>query len=491
MSLIVLHENDDVGVAKQATETVPAMHKVALRALVSGDPIRKFNQIIGYATQAIAVGEHVHTHNCAWGEIETKLTPGSEAKPTAMTPKSTRQTFNGFRRISGGAGTRNYLGIVTSVNCSATVARQIVREIDRSGILDDYPNVDGIVPMVHGRGCGMSGSGRGYDSLKRLLAGYAGHPNFGGVLLVGLGCEVMQSGEVAKASGLAGSDRFKHLVIQQSGGTRKTIEAGVDAVRSMLPLLDADRRKPIPVSELTLALQCGASDAFSGITANPALGRAVDLLVQSGGTAILAETTEIYGAEHLLARRAETPQVAASLLGLIDWWRSHTASTGEEIDNNPSPGNKAGGLTTILEKSLGAVSKGGTTNLVGVYQYGEQIDKKGLVFMDSPGFDPVSVTGQVASGANVICFTTGRGSAFGFKPVPSIKLASNSALFQRQHEDIDINCGVVVDDVKSLDEMGADIFAEVIAVASGKATKSELLGYGDDEFTPWIVGAVL
>lgn len=491
MSLIVLHENDDVGVAKQATETVPAMHKVALRALVSGDPIRKFNQIIGYATQAIAVGEHVHTHNCAWGEIETNPAPGSEAKPTAMTPKSTRQTFNGFRRVSGGAGTRNYLGIVTSVNCSATVARQIVREIDRSGILDDYPNVDGIVPIVHGRGCGMSGSGRGYDSLKRLLAGYAGHPNFGGVLLIGLGCEVMQSGEVAKASGLAGSDRFKHLVIQQSGGTRKTIEAGVDAVRSMLPLLDADRRKPIPVSELTLALQCGASDAFSGITANPALGRAVDLLVQSGGTAILAETTEIYGAEHLLARRAETPQVAASLLGLIDWWRSHTASTGEEIDNNPSPGNKAGGLTTILEKSLGAASKGGTTNLVGVYQYGEQIDKKGLVFMDSPGFDPASVTGQVASGANVICFTTGRGSAFGFKPVPSIKLASNSALFQRQHEDIDINCGVVADDVKSLDEMGADIFAEVIAVASGKATKSELLGYGDDEFTPWIVGAVL
>jgi len=491
MSIIVLHDNDDVGMAKEAADEIPAMHKVALHDIAEGAPIRKFNQVIGYATQAIASGQHVHSHNCAYGEIEADPAPCSEATPTELVAEAERPIFMGYRRESGRAGTRNYLGIVTSVNCSATVARHIARELERSGLLDDYPNVDGIVPIVHGRGCGMSGSGHGFDSLKRLLTGYAGHPNFGGVLLIGLGCEVMQSGAIAKATGLSGSDRFMHLVIQQAGGTRKTIEAGIETVKAMLPLLDADRREPIPISELTLALQCGASDAFSGITANPALGKAVDLLVQNGGTAVLSETTEIYGAEHLLTRRAETPEVAEALLGLIEWWKAHAASTGEVIDNNPSPGNKAGGLTTILEKSLGAQSKGGTTNLVGVFQYAELIDKHGFVIMDSPGFDPASVTGQVASGANVVCFTTGRGSAFGFKPAPSIKLASNLALFERQNEDMDINCGTVADGTQTLDEKGREIFEQVIAVASGQATKSEAFGYGDNEFTPWIVGAML
>lgn len=491
MSIIILHDNDDVGIAKEATGDILAMHKVALHEIAQGGPIRKFNQVIGYATQPIASGEHVHSHNCAYRAIDADPARCSEAKPTELVPDSERPTFLGYRRESGRTGTRNYLGIVTSVNCSATVARHIAYDIERSGLLDDYPDVDGIVPIVHGRGCGMSGSGHGYDSLKRLLTGYAGHPNFGGVLLIGLGCEVMQSGEIAKATGLAGSDRFKHLVIQQTGGTRRTIEAGIETVKAMLPLLDADRRAPISISELTLALQCGASDAFSGITANPALGKAADLLIQNGGTAILSETTEIFGAEHLLTRRAESLEVAEALLDLIEWWKACAAKTGEVLDNNPSPGNKAGGLTTIIEKSLGAQSKGGTTNLVGVYQYAELIDKHGFVIMDSPGFDPASVTGQVASGANVVCFTTGRGSAFGFKPVPSIKLASNTALFERQNEDMDINCGTVADGAETLDEKGADILENVIAVASGEQTKSEALGYGDNEFTPWIVGAML
>lgn len=491
MSIIVLHDNDDVGVAKEAAGEIPAMHKVALHDIAPGDAIRKFNQVIGYATEAIAAGQHVHSHNCACGDIDADPAPCSEARPTDMIPESERPTFSGYRRESGRAGTRNYLGLVTSVNCSATVARHIARELERSGLLDEYPNVDGIVPIVHGRGCGMSGSGHGFDNLKRLLTGYAGHPNFGGVLLIGLGCEVMQSAEIAKATDLSGSDRFKHLVIQQEGGTRKTIEAGIETVKAMLPLLDADRREPIPISELTLALQCGASDAFSGITANPALGRAVDLLVQNGGTAILSETTEIYGAEHLLTRRAETPDVAKALLGLIEWWKVHAANTGEVINNNPSPGNKAGGLTTILEKSLGAQSKAGTTNLVGVYQYAELIDEHGLVFMDSPGFDPASVTGQVASGANVVCFTTGRGSAFGFKPAPSIKLASNSALFERQNDDMDINCGTVADGTQTLEQTGEEILRRVIVTASGELTKSEEFGYGDNEFTPWTIGAML
>jgi altronate hydrolase len=506
MRVIVLHERDNVGVAKEplspgmllasaggiaVSADVPAMHKIAIRDIPDGEKIRKFSQVIGYATQAIAAGEHVHIHNCAYGAIDADAAPCTEARPTRFVPAAQRPTFMGYMRESGRAGTRNYLGIVTSVNCSATVARHITAAIEREGLLEKYPNVDGIVPIVHGRGCGMSGHGHGYDSLKRLLSGYAGHPNFGGVLLVGLGCEVMQSGEIAKAAGLAASRRFRHLIIQREGGTGKTIKAGIAAVKDMLPLLEADRREPISVSELTMALQCGASDAYSGIAANPALGKAVDLLVENGGTGILSETTEIYGAEHLLTRRAETPEIAAQLLDLIAWWKAHAASTGEGIDNNPSPGNKAGGLTTILEKSLGAQSKGGTTNLVGVYQYGEMIDKRGFVIMDSPGFDPASVTGQVASGANIVCFTTGRGSAFGFKPVPSIKLASSSALFERLNEDMDINCGTVADGLQTLDEKGAEILEHVIAVASGQPTKSEMLGYGDSEFVPWIVGTML
>jgi altronate hydrolase len=301
----------------------------------------------------------------------------------------------------------------------------------------------------------------------------------------------MQIRDVLRAGKLADSERFQHLIIQETGGTKKTIEAGVEAVRRMLLIINADKREQTPISELTLALQCGASDAYSGITANPALGSAVDLLVRNGGTAILSETTEIYGAEHLLTRRAVSPEVAAALIERIDWWKDYTARTGDVIDNNPSPGNKAGGLTTILEKSLGAQAKGGTTNLMGVYKYAQPIDQRGFVIMDSPGYDPASVTGQVASGANVVCFTTGRGSAFGFKPTPSLKLATNTELFERQNDDMDINCGTIADGTETLVQKGEEILQRVIATASGEQTKSEELGYGDNEFTPWIVGAML
>jgi altronate hydrolase len=337
----------------------------------------------------------------------------------------------------------------------------------------------------------MHGGGDGYDNQRRVLAGYAMHPNFGGVLLMGLGCEVLQVSDVMRAGNLADSDRFKHLIIQDTGGTTKTIEAGVELIRQMLPVIDNDKREPAPISDLTLALQCGGSDAYSGITANPALGMAVDSLVQNGGSAILSETTEIYGAEHLLTRRAVSSEVADALIERIKWWKSYTARTGEVIDNNPSPGNKAGGLTTILEKSLGAQAKGGTTNLVGVYRYAEPVDARGLVFMDSPGFDPASVTGQVASGANVICFTTGRGSAFGFKPSPSLKLATSTRLFERQGDDMDINCGTVADGTETVEQKGTEILERVIRMASGEKSKSEELGYGDNEFMPWVIGAVL
>ena len=506
MNIFILHKNDDVAVAKKtiamgepaspdgnvsAVTDIPAMHKVALHPIVNGEGIRKFNQIIGFASQNIAAGEHVHAHNCSFGDIHADYAACSEASETEMIPEKERPVFQGYRRASGKTGTRNYLGVLTSVNCSATVARHIATTVERTGMLEDYPNVDGIVALVHGRGCGMSGGGEGYENLQRVLTGYAAHPNFGAVLLVGLGCEVMQIRDVLRAGKLADSERFQHLIIQETGGTKKTIEAGVEAVRRMLLIINADKREQTPISELTLALQCGASDAYSGITANPALGSAVDLLVRNGGTAILSETTEIYGAEHLLTRRAVSPEVAAALIERIDWWKGYTARTGDVIDNNPSPGNKAGGLTTILEKSLGAQAKGGTTNLMGVYKYAQPIDQHGFVIMDSPGYDPASVTGQVASGANVVCFTTGRGSAFGFKPTPSLKLATNTELFERQNDDMDINCGTIADGTETLVQKGEEILQRVIATASGEQTKSEELGYGDNEFTPWIVGAML
>jgi altronate hydrolase len=244
------------------------------------------------------------------------------------------------------------------------------------------------------------------------------------------------------------------------------------------------------VSELVLGTNCGGSDGYSGLTANPALGAAVDLLVEYGGTGILAETPEIYGAEHLLAARAATPSVAADLAATITWWQGYTAMHGGSMDNNPSPGNKDGGLTTILEKSLGAVAKGGTTPLRQVVSYAERPAERGLIFMDTPGYDPVSVTGIVAGGANLVCFTTGRGSVFGCKPVPSLKLATSSGLYRRMPEDMDIDCGVILTGTTVAD-LGARIFAELIEVASGKPTKSEGQDFGDEEFIPWQLGAVM
>ncbi|HET7717573.1 MAG TPA: UxaA family hydrolase, partial [Bauldia sp.] len=414
---------------------------------------------------------------------------GTLARPTEAF--ATPATFQGIVRADGRVGTRNYIGILTSVNCSASVARFIADAFNRSGILDDYPAIDGVVPFVHGTGCGMAGKGsEGFEVMQRTEWGYATHPNIGGALLVGLGCEVMQIPGLMEEYGLRESENFHTMTIQATGGTRKTVERGVEMIREMLPRVANVKRETVPVSEIMLALQCGGSDGYSGITANPALGKAADLLVEQGGTAVLCETPEIYGAEHLLTRRAATREIGEKLVGIIKWWEDYTARNHGEMNNNPSPGNKAGGLTTILEKSLGAAAKGGTTTLRGVYHYAEPIRTRGFVFMDSPGYDPVGVTGQVASGCNVICFTTGRGSAFGFKPAPSIKLATNSDTYFRQEEDMDINCGDILDGV-TIEEKGREIFEKVIAVASGEKSKSEELGYGDNEFVPWQIGAVM
>jgi altronate hydrolase len=477
------------------TKRVPKGHKFATRPLASGQPVIKFGQIIGFASKDIPAGEWVHEHNCNMGEQHGAFARDyafcEGVVPTAYVPDAERATFEGFRRSNGKVGTRNYLGILTSVNCSATVAKFMAEAINRSGILADYPSIDGVVPFVHGTGCAMNDRGEGFDILRRTQWGYASNPNLGGALLVGLGCEAFQIGRMKETYGITDTDTFQTMTIQEIGGTKKMIEWGVEKIKEMLPIAASARRETLPASELVLALQCGGSDGYSGITANPALGYAADILVRQGGTAILSETPEIYGAEHLLTRRAITREVGEKLIDRIHWWEDYTARNHGEMNNNPSPGNKLGGLTTILEKSLGATAKGGTEPLTAVYEYAEPVTARGFVFMDTPGFDPVSATGQVAGGANILAFTTGRGSAYGCKPVPSVKLATNSDLYRRMTEDMDINCGDISDGTISFEDKGREIFEKLLAVASGEKSKSEALGYGDNEFVPWQVGAVM
>ncbi|NQW00216.1 MAG: altronate dehydratase [Rhodospirillales bacterium] len=470
---------------------IPAGHKIATSEIALGAEITKFAQTIGFATRAIHPGDHIHSHNCEFQMFERDYQFGTNLRETQYVAESERATFDGFRRADGRCGTRNYIGILTSVNCSATVAKMIEKEINNSGILANYPNVDGVSAFVHGTGCGMAGDGDGWGILQRTQWGYARHANFAAVLMVGLGCEVNQIPFLLDAYNLEIGKTFQTLVIQEEGGTTKTIKAGVARIKAMLEDANQAKREPISASELTLALQCGGSDGYSGMTANPALGAAADILVRHGGTAILSETPEIYGAEHLLTRRAINAKVGQKLVDRIHWWEDYVARNNGSLDNNPSPGNKAGGLTTILEKSLGAAAKGGTTNLTGVFKYAELINTKGFVFMDSPGYDPASITGQVASGANLVCFTTGRGSAFGFKPTPSIKLATNTIMYNKMTEDMDINCGTIADGSSTVEEKGQEIFNYFLEIASGRKSKSEVLGYGDNEFVPWLVGAVM
>ena len=498
MKSIILSPLDNVAVACQpimpgealangvlATEKIDQGHKVSIVAIKSGDEVVKYGQAIGRATQDIGIGQQVHSHNLTFAD--DRLSAGGHAPPTLATDEDKHRTFMGYRRTDGRAGTRNFIGILASVNCSTTVCRSIAEAANRL-ILPDFPGVDGFVPIVHGQGCGMSSSGEGMRVLHRTLAGYARHPNFGGVLMVGLGCEVNQL--LLYGQGQS-KETKRHFNIQDAGGSRKSVEKALLILREIAGEVQALKREPISISELIVALQCGGSDGLSGITANPALGVAVDLLAGAGGTGILSETSEIYGAEHLLGARAKSPEVAAKLDGLIQWWRGYAAKHDVSLDNNPSPGNKKGGLTTILEKSLGAVAKGGQSPLNAVYNYAERVTEHGLVFMDTPGYDPVSATGQVAGGANMIVFTTGRGSCFGCRPAPSLKLASNSALYNSMTEDMDVDCGPIVTGGLTIQQSGRDIFELIIETASGRKSKSEEFGYGDNEFVPWHLGAVL
>jgi altronate hydrolase len=495
-----LHPSDNVVVATRRVatgtriasenltirENIPSGHKIATEDIAQGAPVRKYGQVIGAATVDIAAGAHVHVQNLAVSALR------NEAKPApSWSKKQAAKNFLGYRRADGRVGVRNYIGVLTSVNCSATVARHIAEAAERSGLLREFKNVDGIVPITHTSGCGMASSGEGYDVLRRTLWGTAANPNFGAVLLVGLGCEVVQIDRFKKDYGIADNPAFQSFTIQEIGGTRRAIAEGLERLKTILPQVNAVQRSEVPASELVLGLQCGGSDAWSGVTSNPALGNASDRLAALGATVILSETPEIYGAEHLLYARASAPEVSAKLRARLDWWEHYTRIHGAEMNNNPSPGNKAGGLTTILEKSLGAVAKSGTSPLNDVVEYAAPLHKRGLIFMDSPGFDPASATGQVASGATMIAFTTGRGSAYGCKPSPSIKLSSNSEIYERMKDDIDIDCGPIARGDATVEEKGAEILDYLLAVASGRQSKSEELGYGGVEFVPWQLGAVM
>jgi altronate hydrolase len=503
--VIRLHPNDDVVIARHqlvsgtrvAEENlvvaglVPPGHKVATRHIASGQPVHRYNQIIGAATQDIEPGQHVHTHNLAMAEFARDYAFCADVKPTDHVPEPA--TFMGIVRPDRRVATRNYIGILHSVNCSATVARAIADHFRRDihpEALADYPNVDGVVALIHGVGCAVDPEGEGLVVLRRTLAGYARHVNFASVLIIGLGCETNQIGGILQAHGLTEHAQLRAFYIQETGGTAKTIAHGIQLIKEMLPQANEVTRQPVPASHLTVGLQCGGSDGYSGISGNPALGAAVDLLVRNGGTAILSETPEIFGAEHLLTRRAVSQEIGEKLIKRIHWWEEYCARNNAELNNNPSAGNKAGGLTTVLEKSLGGVTKAGTTNLVEVYEYAEPVTARGFVFMDTPGYDPMSATGQVAGGANMICFTTGRGSAYGCMPSPSLKLATNTALWKRQEEDMDINCGEVIDGTATIQEVGARFFQMMLDCASGKQSKSEQHGYGQNEFVPWQISVI-
>ncbi|MFA3919459.1 UxaA family hydrolase [Ruegeria hyattellae] len=502
--LIKLHASDNVVIVPNGAEAgeglsegivaqsdIPAGHKVAVFEIPSGGAVLKYNQAIGLATQAISPGAHVHDHNVTLDGLASPVEGGVKSRVFVEPLTQFKQaTFLGYDRNNGRYGTRNYIGIVTSVNCSATAADYVAKHFTKE-VLANFPNVDGVVAFTHGSGCGMARHGYGFDNLTRVLSGYLQHPNFGGVLMFGLGCEANQIGLMFENTNIEEGPLLRAMTLQDEGGTIATVNRGIEMINEMLPVVNSVEREPIDAKHLTLALQCGGSDAYSGITANPALGVASDILVQHGGSVILAETPEIVGAENLLIERATNQGVVDKLVDRIKWWQHYTAINDAEFNNNPSPGNKAGGLSTIFEKSLGAVAKSGSSPLVDVLLYGERLRERGLNFMDSPGFDPVSITGEVASGANLVAFTTGRGSCYGCKPVPSVKLATNSTMYARMEPDMDVNCGRVVDQELSVNELGQQIFDQLLRIASGEPTKSEALGVGDNEFVPWQIGAIM
>ena len=498
-NIIKLNNKDNVAIAPMAipqntkinkdvtsVDNIPFGHKISLCKINKNSYVYKYGQIIGKTSKEILPGEHVHSHNLEFSEFTRDFT--FKENKSQKNSENKDLFFNGFKRKNGKSGTRNYIGLLSTVNCSATVVKKIAEKINSNGEMNRYENIDGAVCLKHSSGCGMNTSGHGMKIFNHTIEGFKNHPNFAKVFVIGLGCECAQ---ITLYQNNKDNDQVVYLNIQDEGGTKKIVESVSNQIIEMLPELNKVKRTKIPISELTVALQCGGSDSYSGITANPALGYASDLIIKHGGSTILAETPEIYGAEHLLIERAANIEIVNKLQKQIKWWQNYTSINHGSLDNNPSPGNKKGGLTTILEKSLGAVAKSGTSIMEDVLNYAEPIKKKGFNYMDSPGYDPVSVTGQVASGSNIICFTTGRGSCFGFKPAPSIKIATNTNMFKKLEEDMDINAGGIMDGETTIKKIGESILDEIIKTASGKSSKSETNGYGDDEFNPWIIGATM
>ena len=500
--IIRLHPNDNIVVARidvaigtkipseniTSRSQVQAGYKIAARKILKGEPILKYNVTIGFAATDIEPGTMMHNHNTEFREFDRDYAHASEFKPVEMVPEAQRATFQGYVRPNGQVGTRNFLGILSTVNCSATVVKKIAEWFTPER-MKEFPNVDGVVAFSHSIGCGMEMTGEPMDLLRRTMAGYARHANMAGALIIGLGCERNQLKGLIEQEELDKLPNLKTFVMQDSGGTTKTIQAGIQAVLEMLPEANKARRETVSASHLTVGLQCGGSDGFSSITANPALGAAIDILARHGGTGVLSETPEIYGVEHTLTRRAASKEVGEKLVERIRWWKDvYSVGRDVQINGNVSPGNQAGGLANIFEKSLGSSMKGGTGPMMEVYKYAEPMKTKGFVFMDTPGYDPVSATGQIAGGANLIAFTTGRGSMFGSKPAPCVKLATNTPMFTRLQDDMDINCGEIMDGTATVQEMGQRIFELFLRTASGEPSKSEILGLGDHEFVPWQIG---
>lgn len=482
------------GARVQLRQSVPSGHKLALEEIPAGRPVRRYGQVIGCASRAIRPGDYVHTHNVGIEDLAQEHAFGVDARPVELMDEAERRTFQGYVRADGRVGTRNYIAVISTVNCSAHASREIARHFTAER-LDAYPNVDGVIAFTHHTGCTLGCESRDYRVLQRTLAGMARHPNVGASLLVGLGCETNQVSDLVANCGLCVAEAASAgcpqcLVIQELGGIRPTVEAGIAAVEELLPQVNDIRRMSQPISELTLALQCGGSDSWSGVTANPVVGLVADEVVRQGGTVVLAETPEIFGAEHLLTRRAINSQVGRRLLDQVGWWETYAQRIGVDVDNNRSVGNEAGGLTTIYEKSLGAIAKAGSSPLIDVYDYAEPVRASGFVFMNSPGYDPVSVTGQVAGGCNLVLFTTGRGSVFGFKPAPSIKISTNSVTYERMPGDVDLNAGRVLEG-ESMDQVASELLDLVVAVASGQPSKSEIQGVGEAEFVPWTFSGML
>lgn len=478
-----LIENEAVA----ALQDVPMGHKLATRFIARGEPVLKYATPIGFAATDCPSGTWMHSHNVAVDAIQKDYRFGQDYRPADLLPEDQRATFMGFARKDGRVGTRNYIGIFITVNCAATVARKIAAYFDEER-LSDYPNVDGVVAFVHAQGCGIEATGEPMELLHRTLAGYIRHPNIAGALVCSLGCERNNLERFFTDSALQAGTMLRTVKMQDVGGTALAVEAGKAAIRDMLAEADKACRTPQSAGHICIGLQCGGSDGFSGLSANPALGEAMDILVRHGGTAILSETPELYGIEHTLTARARNEAVGRALLDRIAWWLDYTDGRDVQMQGVVGPGNQAGGLANIIEKSLGGARKGGTTGIEAVYRYAETVSRRGLVVMDTPGYDPVAATGQIAGGANLICFTTGRGSCFGSYPAPTIKLASNTPMFERMRGDMDIDCGPAIEGTATLQELGRQIFDRILATASGQASKSEALGIGADEFVPWPIG---